>query len=58
MRGHCNLAGVICTNPERLDVVSQAQTAFGLKPTLPDFYNILLERPRQDPKGYGEAVMT
>ena len=31
---------------ERLDVVEQAQQTFGLKPTLPDFYNILLERPR------------
>ena len=38
---------------ERLDVVEQAQQTFGLKPTLPDFYNILLERPRQDPGGYG-----
>ena len=38
---------------EKLDVVEQAQEKFGLKPTLPDFYNILLERPRQDPKGYG-----
>ena len=37
---------------EKLDVVQQAQTKYGLKPTLPDFYNILLERPRQDPKGY------
>ena len=31
---------------ERLDVVEQAQQTFGLKPVLPDFYNILLERPR------------
>lgn len=38
---------------ERLDVVEQAQDIFNLKPTLPDFYNILLERPRQDPSGYG-----
>lgn len=38
---------------EKLDVVEQAQAKFGLKPTLPDFWNILLERPRQDPKGYG-----
>jgi Protein SET DOMAIN GROUP 2 C-terminal/SET domain len=34
-------------------VVEQAQQTFGLKPVLPDFYNILLERPRQDPNGYG-----
>ena len=38
---------------ERLDVVEQAQQKYSLKPTLPDFYNILLERPRQDPQGYG-----
>ena len=31
---------------ERLDVIEQAQQRFGLKPALPDFYNILLERPR------------
>eukprot|EP01041_Mallomonas_annulata_P010270 gene10270-21427_t len=38
---------------EKLDVIEQAQRAFKLKPTLPDFYNILLERPRNDPSGYG-----
>lgn len=38
---------------EKLDVVEQAQQHFELKPALPDFYNILLERPRQDPGGYG-----
>jgi hypothetical protein len=38
---------------EKLDVVEQAQKTFELKPTLPDFYNILLERPRHDPQGYG-----
>jgi hypothetical protein len=38
---------------ERLNVVEQAQQTFELKPTLPDFWNILLERPRQDPNGYG-----
>jgi hypothetical protein len=37
---------------ERLDVIQQTQEVFGLKPTLPDFYNILLERPRGDPNGY------
>jgi hypothetical protein len=31
----------------------QAQQLFELKPVLPDFYNILLERPRHDPRGYG-----
>lgn len=38
---------------ERLEVIEQAQKHFNLKPSLPDFYNILLERPRQDPDGYG-----
>jgi len=38
---------------ERLDAVEQAQNYFHLKPTLPDFYNILLERPKLDPQGYG-----
>ena len=41
---------------ERIEVVQQAQQEYKLKPTLPDFYNILLERPRQDPAGYGELV--
>jgi hypothetical protein len=40
---------------ERIDVVEKARNSFGLKPTLPDFYNILLERPRIDPKGYGNT---
>ena len=39
---------------ERTDVVEKARAAFGLKPALPDFYNILLERPRHDPAGYGK----
>lgn len=42
---------------EKLDVVQQAQEVYGLKPTLPDFYNILLERPRRDPNGYGKIPM-
>lgn len=42
---------------ERLDVVEQAQQTFELKPTLPDFWNILLERPRQDPNGYGKSIV-
>lgn len=42
---------------ERMDVVEQAQLTFALKPTLPDFYNILLERPRQDPDGYGMSAV-
>ena len=38
---------------ERQDVIEQAQRHFRLKPALPDFYNILLERPRHDERGYG-----
>jgi hypothetical protein len=34
-------------------VTKKAQSKFGLKPTLPDFYNILMERHRLDPDGYG-----
>lgn len=41
---------------ERLDVIEQAQKQLEMKPTLPDFYNILLERPRQDPSGYGKCI--
>ena len=32
--------------------MEQAQQLFELKPVLPDFYNILLERPKTDPDGY------
>ena len=45
----------VCRWCERTDVVEKARAAFGLKPALPDFYNILLERPRHDPAGYGES---
>jgi hypothetical protein len=38
---------------EKLDAIQQAQQNYELKPTLPDFYNILLERPRKDQRGYG-----
>jgi hypothetical protein len=38
---------------EKLNVLEKAQKHFGLKPTLPDFYNILLERHRLDANGYG-----
>lgn len=37
---------------ERIDVVQQAQQTYEIKPVLPDFYNILLERPKHDPAGY------
>jgi hypothetical protein len=38
---------------EKLDVIEQAQEKYNLKPILPDFYNILLERPRREKSGYG-----
>jgi hypothetical protein len=38
---------------ERLAVLKKTQEKFGLKPALPDFYNILLERHRQHSTGYG-----
>jgi hypothetical protein len=41
---------------EKLDVVSQAQNEYNLKPTLPEFYNILLERPRKDKNGYSKSL--
>ena len=37
---------------EKLDVIEQARARYDLKPGLPDFYNILLERPREDSNGY------
>ena len=46
---------LLCRWFERMAVVEAAQKHFNLKPTLPDFYNILLERPRHDPLGYGVA---
>ncbi len=38
---------------EKLAVLEKTQKLFGLKPTLPDFYNILLERHQKNPDGYG-----
>ena len=38
---------------ERADGVEAAQKTLGMKPQLPDFYNILLERPGADADGYG-----
>ena len=33
---------------ERQDAVAQAQRALNMPPALPDFYNIVLERPSED----------
>ena len=38
---------------EKLDAIEQTQQRLGLRPNLPDFYNMALERPRADPRGYG-----
>ena len=38
---------------EKLDAIEKTQQRIGLRPTLPDFYNMALERPRVDPRGFG-----
>lgn len=38
---------------EKMDAISVIQEKKGLKPRLPDFYNMALERPQMDPRGYG-----
>jgi hypothetical protein len=42
---------------EKQDAFEDALRALELKPALPDFYNILLERPRCDENGYGLAFV-
>ena len=37
---------------ERLDVIEQAQRRSGIKQSLPEFYNIILEKPSFDPNGF------
>ena len=37
---------------EKQEAVEAAQKHYGKKPTLPDFYNMLLERHRDDSRGY------
>ncbi len=37
---------------QKLGAVEATQTLYGIKPDLPDFYNILLERPRICSRGY------
>ena len=39
---------------EKLEIIEEAQRKYDLKPGLPEFHNILLERPRKDEKGYGK----
>jgi len=38
---------------ERQDAIALAQKLLKIPPSLPDFYNIVLERPLDDQKGYG-----
>ncbi|CAM9312249.1 unnamed protein product, partial [Hapterophycus canaliculatus] len=38
---------------EKLDAIEEAKLKHGLKPDLPDFYNMIMERPRGDARGYG-----
>lgn len=38
---------------EKTDAVEEAKLTHGLSPDLPDFYNIMLERPKEDSRGYG-----
>jgi hypothetical protein len=38
---------------ERQDAVALAQKTLNMPPALPDFYNIVLETPSADGKGYG-----
>ena len=38
---------------EKEDAVAQAQRTLKMPPALPDFYNMLLERPSYDKSGYG-----
>ena len=39
---------------EKLEIIERAQREYDLKPGLPEFHNILLERPRKDENGYGK----
>lgn len=38
---------------EKMDAIASIQEKKGLKPVLPDFFNMALERPMKDPRGYG-----
>ena len=40
---------------EKLEIIETAQREYDLKPGLPEFHNILLERPRKDENGYGNC---
>jgi hypothetical protein len=38
---------------EKLDAIEKTQKDLDLRPNLPDFYNMAMERPKKDPRGYG-----
>jgi hypothetical protein len=42
---------------EKMDAIDMSQDRLGLKPNLPDFYNMALERPQLDPRGYGLLIV-
>ncbi|KAL7541614.1 hypothetical protein ACHAXR_011069, partial [Thalassiosira sp. AJA248-18] len=37
---------------EKLDAIEHVQKQLDLRPNLPDFYNMAMERPKKDPRGY------
>ncbi len=37
---------------EKLDAIEHVQRELNLRPNLPDFYNMAMERPKKDPRGY------
>eukprot|EP00571_Detonula_confervacea_P014493 CAMPEP_0172307760 /NCGR_PEP_ID=MMETSP1058-20130122/8537_1 /TAXON_ID=83371 /ORGANISM="Detonula confervacea, Strain CCMP 353" /LENGTH=3131 /DNA_ID=CAMNT_0013020015 /DNA_START=168 /DNA_END=9563 /DNA_ORIENTATION=+ len=37
---------------EKLDAIENVQKQLNLRPNLPDFYNMAMERPKKDPRGY------
>ena len=42
---------------EKMDAIEMTQQRLGLRPNLPDFYNMALERPQTDPRGYGLMIV-
>ena len=40
-----------------MDAIEITQQRKSLKPALPDFYNMALERPQSDPRGYGLLIV-
>jgi hypothetical protein len=38
---------------EKMDAIEKTQKDLNLRPNLPDFYNMAMERPKKDPRGYG-----